>query len=404
MRGQFQSMRTKGYQVSFISSRGKQGELQEVGQREDVDVYELDVSREIDPVRDVAAMGHMSSLLIKVRPDIINYGNPKTGMVASLAATILGTSVRIYTLHGLRLETATGVKRRILWYTEWLTMQCSHQVVAVSESLRARAIELGLVPEAKIIILHRGSVNGIQPLTAQPDEVERIRAGLQLPKNAVVMGFVGRFTRDKGVRELVEAFLQLRQTNPEAHLLLVGDYEEGDPVDQETRRQIQNQDGIVLAGYAEDVAPYYALMDVVVLPTYREGFPTVALEAASMGLPLISTDATGARDAVQDGVTGLQVPVGDITALHAAMLRLVIDPDLRTALGERARAWIVQDYSQERLWNEWHNLYQRLLAERRSIRFGTWHRRAGPAMIGGLGLAILVRALRKTREYRGKKI
>ncbi|MEF2278940.1 glycosyltransferase family 4 protein [Deinococcus sp. YIM 134068] len=365
LRGQLAQMQAAGYETCFVSTRGAGGELEEVGRREGVAVYPLEVSREIDLRRDLVSMWHLHWIMCRVRPQIVNFGNPKTGLVGGLVSWARRVPVRVYTLHGLRLETVTGRKRQVLWLCEWLTIRCAHRVVAVSPSLRERALELGLTSPRKIVTLHHGSVNGIRPVVAGAAEVESVRARLNLRPGGVVFGFVGRFTRDKGIRELVAAFVEVRETFPNATLLLVGDFEEGDPVDAGTQARLAGGGGILRAGYVTDVVPYYALMDVLVLPTYREGFPTVALEAASAGLPLVTTDATGARDAVREGETGLRVPVGNVEALGQAMARLAGDPGLRRRLGEEARKWVTRDFAQERLWKEWDMLYRRLWAESR---------------------------------------
>ena len=367
LRGQLGYMQAHGYQTSFVSSVGAQGELEEVGRTEGVTVHLLEVSREIDPWRDLVSMWQLNGLMRRVRPDIVNFGNPKTGLVGGVVSLLRGVPVRIYTLHGLRLETATGLKRRVLTLTERLTMACAQRVVAVSPSLRDRALELKLVAPDKIVTLRQGSVNGIRPMTADGADVEQLRLRLGLSRGVVVFGFVGRFTRDKGILELVTAYRQLQETTPGTALLLVGDFEEGDPVDADTRRQIQNTPNIIWAGYTADVTPFYGLMDVLVLPTYREGFPTVALEGASMGLPLITTDATGARDAVQHGVTGLQVAVGDAVALHRAMERLAGNEELRREYGQAARIRVSRDFLQKDLWHAWDELYRGLLTKHKHL-------------------------------------
>jgi glycosyltransferase involved in cell wall biosynthesis len=404
LRGQLADMQARGYRTSFVSSVGGRGELQEVGRREGVAVYPLDVSREIDPLRDLLSMWRLRRVMRQVRPDIVNFGNPKTGLVGGVVSLLLGVPVRVYTLHGLRLETATGSKRRLLTLTERLTMFCAHRVVAVSHSLRDRALALELASPSKIITLHHGSVNGIRPLEIDREEVEQLRLRLGISERAVVFGFVGRFTRDKGIRELIGAFGRLRETQPHALLLLVGDFEAGDPVDEATRRQIQGARGIIWAGYAPDVAPYYGLIDVLVLPTYREGFPTVALEGASLGLPLITTDATGARDAVQDGVTGLRVAVGDVPGLSAAMDRLARDAGLRRTYGQQARAWVERDFSQAQVWQAWDTLYQELLEEHGS-RGQAGGLRARRLWLAGAGvLALLGFAGQRSRSASGRII
>ncbi|MFB9995357.1 glycosyltransferase family 4 protein [Deinococcus oregonensis] len=399
LRGQLSEMQRRGYNTVFVSSVGEAGELEQVAHQEGIRVFPLEVSREIDPLGDVQSMWQLHRLMLKIRPDIVNFGNPKTGLVGGVVAALWRVPVRVYTLHGLRLETAVGAKRQILMWTERLTMSCAHHVVAVSPSLRERTLALGLVSPHKISTLHHGSVNGIRTMNVDAEQVEMLRSRLGIPKEALVYGFVGRLTRDKGIGELISAFQILRQTHPEARLLLVGDFETGDPVDEVTRRQIEASDSILWVGYASDVVSYYGLLDILVLPTYREGFPTVALEGAALGLPLITTDATGARDAVQDGVTGLRVAVGDVNQLADAMQQLADDQPLRRRFGQQGKTWVERDFAQERLWQEWDTLYQRLLTESRSGQpmFGS-HRSKRPCMIGAGGIVLLALIKLRTRR------
>src|ERR1019366_1873406 len=209
---------------------------------------------------------------------------------------------------------ATGLKRALLWATEWVACACSHRVVCISPSLRARAIGLNLVSPGKATVLVNGSggVDAKRFTTASRNspETENLRQRLGIPPGAAVVGFVGRFVKDKGIRQLVESFQQLRGTFPDLRLLLVGDFEQGDPVEPEVRRYIESEAAIVRPGFVSDTAPYYPLMDVLAFPTHREGFGMVSIEAQASGVPVVATAATGAVDSVVDGETGFLVPVG----------------------------------------------------------------------------------------------
>jgi len=145
---------------------------------------------------------------------------------------------------------------------------------------------------------------------------------------------------------------------PQAVLLIVGDYEDRDRPSDEAIAFISNHPGVRDVGWQNDVVPFMAAMNVFVLPTYREGFPTVLLEAAAMGIPAITTNATGARDAVVDGKTGLRVPLGDVVALRNALARLVRDSSLREAMGRAGREWVCEHFDQKEVWRRYVEEYR----------------------------------------------
>ena len=179
-----------------------------------------------------------------------------------------------------------------------------------------------------------------------------------------MLGYVGRLVKDKGIRELVEAFGKLRGTYPDLRLLLVGDFEQGDPVEPEVRRCIESETAIIRPGFVSDTAPYYPLMDVLALPTYREGLPGVPLEAQASGVPVVTTTATGAVDSIIDGVTGLHVPVGNTNALTDAVGKLLADPALRERMGKAGRERMERDFRPEVIWDALIHLYRELMEEK----------------------------------------
>jgi glycosyltransferase involved in cell wall biosynthesis len=191
-----------------------------------------------------------------------------------------------------------------------------------------------------------------------------LRNDLGIPAEAPVIGFVGRFTRDKGVCKLIEAYLHLRHQRPRLHLLLVGDFEDGDPVPSDVRKVIQCDSQIVHAGIVRDTAPYYHAMDILALPTYREGFPNAALEAHAAGKPVVAARATGVVDAVIDGVSGVLVPVGDSEALAKGLELLLKDKELAAAMGSAGRERVRREFRQERIWEALAQEYARLLESR----------------------------------------
>ncbi|WP_315941278.1 sugar transferase [Deinococcus sp. Marseille-Q6407] len=364
LRGQVRLLRDRGWRAGVGSAPTVPGQLERFARQEGAQAYAVPMQREISPLSDLRSLWQMYRTLRHFRPAVTNVGTPKAGLIGGMAAVAARVPVRVYTLHGLRLETADGTKRRILNLTERVAMACAHQVVCVSPSLQQRVQELKLAPAYKTRVLGSGSPNGVRLPEALPTVEETEQRQNELELQGPVVGFVGRFVRDKGMAELMEAFQLVRQQVPAAQLLLVGDFEEGDPVPAQVREAIESVPGVVKTGFVPDVGFYYPMMDVLALPTYREGFPTVALEALAWGVPVVTTNATGARDAVQDGVTGWQVPVGDAQALAAALLEAITNPKEAHRRGAAGRRWVAASFRPEDIQQRWAELYEELLYHR----------------------------------------
>jgi lipopolysaccharide/colanic/teichoic acid biosynthesis glycosyltransferase len=327
------------------------------------------MEREISPLADLRSFLSLWRLIRRARPALINVGTAKAGLLGGIAAWLCGVPVRVYTLHGIRLETTRGLCRLLLTLAERISCRCAHYVLCVSHSVRQRAIELGLAStDGGLVLLEPGSFNGVDAASfaATPERIAQaaeIRRRLGIPAGAPVIGFVGRFTRDKGIAELAQAYQAVRARFPEARLMLLGRFETGDPVPEQARRFIETDPGVVQVGYVPDPAAHYQAMDMLALPTHREGYPTVVLEASAAGKPVVATRATGAVDAVQDGITGFLVPVGDAAALGDALVRLLEDPELAAAMGAAGCARVAREYSTERVCRDLAGFYQQLLRD-----------------------------------------
>ena len=278
-----------------------------------------------------------------------------------LAALLRGVPRRIYMLRGLKLERSRGFKRWVLLTAERVACSCAHRVLCNSKSLRAEALALGLAPSAKLLVLGEGSSNGVDVERFSPGP-SAVREQFSIPREAPVVGFVGRLTRDKGLPELIEAFDRILLAEPSTHLLLVGWFDRAeDALAAELRRRILTHPRIHCTGFVADTAPYYRGMDLMVLPTWREGFPNAVLEAAATGIPVVTTESTGARDAVVAEVTGLLIPPGYPEAIVEAVVKLLRDPARRFHMGRAARAWVVEHYSEERVLGLTAEYYRSLL-------------------------------------------
>jgi len=362
--GQVAHMVGSGWDVDIVSSPGP--ELN-VARAEGARSWAVPMEREITPLKDIVSLWRLWRLFRSTRPDLIVAGTPKAGLLGTLAARLAGVPHVLYTLHGLRLETALGLKRLLLTIAELVACRCAHRVHCVSPSLRARVIGLGLARPDKTVVVGPGTCRGVntdrfRPSPDAQQEASDLGRKLGIHEDALVIGFVGRFTRDKGVAELYRAFISLRQQYSDLRLLLVGDLEVGDPIAADIQRAIESNGDVIRTGFVTDVAPYYRIMDICALPTYREGFPGVPLEAQAAGIPVITTQATGAIDSVLDGQTGFIVPVGDVSALRDAINRLLVDPSLQERMGLAGRAWVEAVFRQEIVWAAYAQAYEQQLS------------------------------------------
>ena len=356
------ALRNAGFHVLLLSSPGPLLDI--TAAREQVERIELPMRRSIAPLADLVSLYRLWRLIGKYRPDLVEFGTPKAGLLGTLAAWLRGVPRRVYMLRGLKLESTSGLKRRILLAAERMAARCAHVVLCNSESLRAEALALRLAPHRKLRLLGEGSSNGVDIERFSPGP-STVREQLGIPHYVPVIGFAGRLTRDKGLPELCEAFDLILCAEPSTRLLLVGWFDVAeDAVDPGLRMRILRHPQIYCTGFVPDTAPYYRAMDLLVLPTWREGFPNVVLEAAATGIPVVTTECTGARDSVLPEITGLMIPPGYPDAIYEAVMKLIRDPKRRQLMGRSARAWILEHYVESRVVGMTVDYYKGLLDAR----------------------------------------
>ncbi len=310
----------------------------------------------LSPLRDLVATFRLWRLFCREQPTIVHAHTPKAGLLGMLAAFLAGVPVRIYHVHGLRFATLKGWKRQLVIRCERVACSLATQVLCVSPSARDEAIASRMVRADRIKVLLRGSINGMDAAGRfYPDRLtasERIatRQRLGLPEQATVIGFVGRLVKDKGIEDLARAWSVVRQQREDVHLLLVGDYEPQDPVDPSTRQTLDRDPRVCRLDYDPDTPRLFQAMDLLCLPTYREGLPYVLLEASAMRLPIVATEVTGCVDAVVNGQTGILVAAGQPLELAAAIDRYLADPSLAKRHGDAGRRRVLSDFRPADLW------------------------------------------------------
>jgi glycosyltransferase involved in cell wall biosynthesis len=357
----------RGFEVHGVCS-STHGDREGVAVRENIPMHAIDMTRRINPLADLGALTRLYRLFRKLKPAIVHAHTPKGGLLGVLAARLARVPVVIYGMHGLPFVTANGLKRQLLRWTEALSCRFAHRVMAVSFAIRERALAEGFCPEDKIRVLGLGSASGVDaearfnPEKLKPGVRDEAREIYHIPESSLVLGFVGRIVQDKGIIELAEAWNLLRTEFPSLYLILVGAIESQDPVPPRILEQLQADPRVRFCGFVQDLVSLYAIMDVLVLPTYREGFPVSILEAAAMRLPVVATAVDGCTEAVVDGTTGLLVPPRDAAELTRAISRLVADPHLRERMGEASRQRVLKDFSPELICQELYGNYMELLS------------------------------------------
>lgn len=336
-------LQAKGYEVVSVSSPGPEVQhLREMG----VKCIEVSMERHISLSKDIVSLWKLIKVFRKEKPDIVHSMTPKAGMLCMLAAWICRVPVRIHTFTGLVWPTASGLKRKILMATDWLTCACATHVIPEGEGVKTDLLSHGITHKP-LKVLGYGNVRGIDlEHYARTEEVMRKADKIRV-KDVFTFVFVGRIVRDKGINELVAAFKRLQTRVPKTRLILVGEYEDAlDPITPEARKEIEDNPCILAVGELKDVRPWLAASDALVFPSYREGFPNVVIEAGAMGLPSIVTDINGSREIIQDGVNGLIVPSKNEDALLKEMERLVDDSALASYLASHARRLVASRYEQ----------------------------------------------------------
>jgi glycosyltransferase involved in cell wall biosynthesis len=364
-KGQLAWLQRHDLQVHTVSAPGE--ELKWVSEVEKVRTHAIPMTRSFSPGKDLLALWRLVRLYRKVGFTIVHAFTPKGGFLGMLAATVARCPVRLFTIWGLAAE-PVSFRVRLMLLADKVSCALAHKVFVECPSIAELAVTKGLCRREKLTVLPAWSTSSLDSELTDLAELAQTRAAARrdwgLPADAVVLGFVGRVVRDKGVHELVQAFEHLALEFPELHLLIVGVREAEDAVDQGILRRIDIHARIRCTGFQKDVLPLLSAMDVLVHPSYREGLPTAPLEAAARGLPVVAARIPGCIDAVQDGVSGLLVAPRDARGLAEAIRCYLNNPELRRLHGMNGREWVLRQYDRRKAWAALLKEYIQLLTER----------------------------------------
>ena len=320
--------------------------------------HEINIVRAINPFKDIIAIFQVIKIIRKQKIDIVIGHTPKGGLISMIAAAVIGLNQRIYVRHGLMYQTSAGMEKLMLKTMERLTGYLAKKVVCVSESILEISNREKLSPRKINIIFGKGTPNGIDCYGRFNEENisketrNELMEQYKISSENKVVGYVGRLVKDKGIVELYESWQLLKKEVDNITLLLVGPFEERDGINQEIKDKIFSDISIICTGTVENgIEKYYSIMDVFILPSYREGLPTVTLEASAMKLPIVTTKVTGCIDSIIENETGI---FADLIPrdIKDKLLFYLNNPEIALSHGVAGRKFVINNFEQSFVWSE----------------------------------------------------
>ncbi|WFB63280.1 glycosyltransferase [Sphingobacterium sp. WM] len=333
-------------EISIACSPGP--ELNNFCSKYNIAGYPVDILRKIDLLTDILSLFKLIKIIKKEKFDYVIGHTPKGALLSMLAAKITGVKNRIYFRHGIVYETSFGLKRSLMVCLEKVTSWCSTKIISVSNSVQKYSEKERINSIDKSIVLNKGTCNGVNLDRFDKSVPTDINFDLSL-EGSFVVGYVGRLVNDKGIKELIEAWDLVKNKIPKSKLLLVGPYEERDSLPDMIKDKIINDISIIHTDLVNDTVPFYKEMDVFILPSYREGFPTVVLEASAMELPVITTKSTGCIDSIIENETGVYANINALS-ISEKILYYFNNPAVRSFHGRNGRKWVKENFDQNIVW------------------------------------------------------
>jgi glycosyltransferase involved in cell wall biosynthesis len=318
--------------------------------------FEVEITRKISPLKDLIAIYKIFKY-IKIQNITHVVGHtPKGGMIAMVASFLAGTKQRIYFRHGLLYETSKGLKRILLKSIEKFSGTLANKVICVSKSILELSEIDRLNRPSKNILLGLGTCNGVDTeIKYNPNNydfrtISIFKSKLNITEQDFVIGFVGRLVADKGINQLIDSWDIIKAKYKNVKLLLVGPIEERDSISDYSKNRIATDPTIIFTNFVSDASIYYSLINVFILPSYREGFPTVVLEASSMGIPVLTTKATGCIESIIEGKTGDFI-THDSKNIASKIGYYIENRDIAILQGKNGRAFVCEHFEQTKVWD-----------------------------------------------------
>lgn len=350
----------EGYEIIAVASPGEA--LNEIQDREGVTVYGVPMERRMAPLKDIKSLFKLIKIFRREKPDLVHSITPKAGLLSMLASWICRVPVRLHTFTGLVFPTTTGIKQRILILTDQLTCACATHIVPEGEGVKNDLLTYNITHK-HLQVLGFGNIKGINTERFNPADPSVQELADKIRKeNIFTYIFIGRLVGDKGINELVNAFTKLNLKYPNTRLILVGEKEQTiDPLNPNTIKTIDTNTSIEAVGRQKDVRPWLLGSDVLVFPSYREGFPNVVIEAGAMGKPAIVTDINGSREIIIEDKNGTIIPPKDTDALYLAMEKAYLNPDVIKKWSSNSRSLIKSRFEESYVQNCLKAYYRKIL-------------------------------------------
>ena len=353
LKGQLRFM-SDHFEVKGIASEGMQHD--NIKKNEGVETIVVRIERKINLWADFKTLYELYTIFRREKPFIVHSITPKAGLLSMMAAYFAGVPHRLHTFTGLIFPTKKGLMKSMLIFFDKVICRCATNIYPEGNGVKNDLERYGITNKPLKVIAN-GNVNGIDlthfdPALYNEGKRTEIRKELGIADSDFLLSFIGRIVSDKGIEEMINAFSRIRESHTDVKLLLVGPFEKKlDPIPDYIKKEIDENPHILKIGFQHDVRPFFAITDVFVFPSYREGFPNVVLQAGAMGRFSIVTDINGSNEIIEEGLNGTIIPVKNEEALVEALSNTIENREDHRDPDERFRALIASKYNQQVVWD-----------------------------------------------------